>query len=127
MTISFSLDDNEISAEEPLGSVTIREGAKSITAKTVYLDSFASALVNAYTKSSFGPASVEVEEEGKKLTIRRERNGLSLGYANQEIFLSDAKLFEHTLRDACDRLLQSLPDSAQANRIFDPVRGFLLG
>src|SRR6266571_524117 len=105
MTIVFSFDDNEVKADEPLGSVTISEGTEQICAQTVFLDSFFSALVSAYMQSSSGPASIEVEEEGEQVKIERAGIGVKLRYGNQRLSVANASEFERSLKEACAALL----------------------
>jgi hypothetical protein len=124
MTINFSFDDNEVKADEPLGSVTISEGTEQLCAKTVYLDSFFSALVNAYVRSSSGPVRIEVEEEGKAVSIEREGKGLKLGYGKQQILVLNAKAFGNALRETCVDLLTKFSEGTTQNKVFDSVRAF---
>ena len=90
MTIEFSFDDNEIKADEPLGSVFISQGNMQLAAKTVFLDSFFAALVTAYQQSSTGPFTIQVAEENETLELIREGKGLKVRYGEQEINLPDA-------------------------------------
>ena len=125
MTIVFTFNDNEVKADEPLGSVMISDGAERICVKTVFLDSFFSALVRAYMQSSFGPASIEVEEEGEHVKLEREGIGLRLRYGKQEIPIANASEFERSLKETCVDLLTKFPESGVQNEIFEPLRTFV--
>jgi hypothetical protein len=125
MAIDFSFDDNEVKVDEPLGSVTISEGTERVCAQTVFLDSFFSALVNAYIQSSSGPVSIEVAEEGELVKIEREGIGLRVSYGKQKISFANASEFERSLRETCAELLSKFPEGASQNKLFDAVRAFV--
>ena len=126
MKISYSFDDNEKKADEPLGSVTISDGKAQLVAETVYLDDFFSALTTAYTRSAAERTSlVELNSEPEPITIERRGMGLLLKYGKNEVWISSTTEFEKELEVACNSLLQAFSEGTDQNPDFGPVRNFL--
>lgn len=111
MQIQFSFDDNEVDAVEPLGSVTISEGAESLHVETVWLDDFFQGLVQAYdTALAGGTASVELDSEPDFILMTSIGKGLRVEYAGASVQLTDLSEFGENLRMACFKLVNSIPD-----------------
>lgn len=126
MTLTFSFDDNEISAEDPLGSVTLSEGSAHLYADTVWLDAFFSAMVEGYLRCLRGEDGVvEVEGEIEPLKMQRRETGLVVGYGKEVVSIKSIVEFDNCLRETCSLLLKSLPGNADGNPLFNPVRNFL--
>jgi hypothetical protein len=125
MMIAFSFDDNEMKADEPLGSIKISDGTATFSVTTVFLDSFFAALIKAYQQSSSGIANVEIEEEGKLLKVSRESNGLKIEFGEQRIFLHDINLFDRSLRQTVGHFLKQFPEGDNKSELFDPLRSFI--
>jgi hypothetical protein len=125
MMITFSFDGNEVKADEPLGSVTISDGPAKFSVSTVFLDSFFGALIQAYQQSLSGIGNVELEEEGKVLSVSREANGLKVELGEQRVLLPDAKSFERSLRQSVANFLKQFPEDDNENELLEPLRSFI--
>jgi hypothetical protein len=126
MEIRFSFDDNEISADEPLGSVVISHNGESIHAPTVFLDSFFAGLVRAYEDAvAEGEGLGEVAEEHDSIVVQQRGQGLAVIFGNSTVAANRAQEFEKALKAACGNLLRALSPDGERNPILDPVRAFV--
>jgi hypothetical protein len=126
--VDFDQEDGR-DAIDPLGDLTMSDGASTIVASTVYLDSFLAALISAYNQSSTAThVAVEISEESHLLLIDTTPAGwLSISYENHKLAPQPRQDLKAALLVAARYLLSSLaslPDSKR-NSFMNPIREFV--
>jgi len=127
--IDFDQESDGRDEIDPLGDLTISDGASTIFAGTVYLDSFLAGLISAYNQSGAAAhVAVEIMEEPHLLLIETTPEGwLSISYENRKIAPQPRQDLKAALLVAARYLLRSLPGlpGSKRNSFINPIREFV--
>jgi hypothetical protein len=130
LTIKIAFEEETgLDAIDPLGDLTISDGASTIAIRTTYLDSWLAALISGYNRSrQTNHINVEVSEERQAISINILPSGLlSISYENQTLMPQLPQEVKVALKGAAQYLLRALDTlpSSHRNAFLDPIRKFI--
>jgi hypothetical protein len=109
MRIEWSFEDGAPDSLDPLGTMTLYEGAASFRVQTVFLDSWfegiASGLQRLRVESS---AEVDLGDEPYLLSFQRQDGGVLMSYRDSSLLVSDFSEFVRTIAAAGSKFIQQL-------------------